>query len=216
MQMTPQPLLILGTRTFAVEVADLAADMPSFEVRAFVENMDPELAKQQLEGLPILWVDDLSKLDYEPLVVCGLSTTFRSRFIVQVTDLGAKFTTLIHPSAQVSSTSSTKEGCIVSRGAIIASHTHLGRHVIVNRGAIIGHHNRVGNYVSIQPGANIAGACTIGDAAYIGIGAVIIDHITVGAHSVIGGGAVVTKDVPANTLVVGVPAQVAKENIPGK
>jgi acetyltransferase-like isoleucine patch superfamily enzyme len=35
--------------------------------------------------------------------------------------------------------------------------------------------------------------------------------ITVGENSIVGAGAVVTKDVPANTLVAGVPAKVIKK-----
>jgi acetyltransferase-like isoleucine patch superfamily enzyme len=48
------------------------------------------------------------------------------------------------------------------------------------------------------------------------MGAIVIDHITIGSHSVIGAGAVVTTDVPDHVLVVGMPARVVKENIPGK
>ena len=216
MKNPPQSLLVLGTRTFAVEVADLAGDVGDFRVTGFVENLEPSRCKETLEGLPIIWVDDLRNLVHSHQAVCGLSTTFRSRFTDQVDALGMRFASLVHPSARVSSTSSFDEGTIVSVGAIIASHTHLGRHVIVNRGALIGHHTQVGNFVTIQPGANIAGACRIGDATYVGMGAIVIDHITIGAHSVVGAGAVVTQDVPDNVLVAGVPARVVKENIPGQ
>jgi len=211
-----EPLLILGTGTFAVEVADLACEIDGFRVAGFVENMERERCEQSLEGLPVHWVDELAKLAGSHSAVCGLSTTFRSRFTEQAAGYGVKFATLVHPSARISSTSSLGEGTIINVGVIVASHTHIGRHVIVNRGAIIGHHTDIGDYVTINPGANIAGACRIGDATYIGIGAIVIDHITIGSHSVVGAGAVVTKDVPDNVLVVGVPAKIVKENIEGK
>ena len=216
MEHSIQPLLILGTRTFAVEVADLVSEIPAFRTDAFVENMEPKRSQETLEGVRILWVNEVAKLANSHSAVCGLSTTFRSRFIKLVAAYGIKFATLVHPSARISPKSSLGEGTIISVGAIIASHSHLGRHVIVNRGALIGHHTDIGDYVSIQPGANIAGACHIGEAAYIGIGAVVIDHITIGSHSVVGAGAVVTKDVPDNVLVVGMPAKIMKENIKGK
>jgi len=214
--MIVEPLLILGTRTFAIEVADLACDADGFSVVGFVENMERERCDDSLEGLPVYWVEELAKLADNHSTLCGLSTTKRSRFIEQVTSYGINFATLVHPSARISSKSSLGEGSIVSVGVIISSHTHIGRHVILNRGALIGHHTKIGDYVTIQPGANIAGACHIGDATYIGMGAVITDHITIGSHSVVGAGAVVTKDVPDNVLVVGVPAKIVKENITGK
>ena len=43
--------------------------------------------------------------------------------------------------------------------------------------------------------------------ASIGAGAVIICGVTIGAGAMVGAGSVVTKDVPANTLVVGNPAK---------
>lgn len=44
--------------------------------------------------------------------------------------------------------------------------------------------------------------------AWIGADAKILPRVTVGENAVVGAGAVVTKDVPANTVVVGVPAKV--------
>lgn len=211
-----EPLLILGTRTFALEVADLADEISDFEVAGFVENMDRERCEQRIEDLPVFWVDELGQFAGSHSAVCGLSTTLRSRFTDEAGALGLNFATLVHPSARVSSRSSLGAGSIVSVGVIVGSHSHLGEHVILNRGAMVGHHTEVGDYATIQPGANVAGACRIGDATYIGMGATVIDHISIGSHSVVGAGAVVTKDVPDNVLVVGVPAKIVKENIEGK
>jgi carbonic anhydrase/acetyltransferase-like protein (isoleucine patch superfamily) len=45
----------------------------------------------------------------------------------------------------------------------------------------------------------------------IGIGAVVLDGVRVGTGSIIGAGAVVTKDVPARSLVVGVPGKFLRQ-----
>ncbi len=45
----------------------------------------------------------------------------------------------------------------------------------------------------------------------IGIGAIILDGVRIGAGSIVGAGSVVTKDVPARSLVVGVPAKRLRE-----
>lgn len=211
-----QDILILGTRSFAEEVADLIAEIPDYRVTGFVENMDRKRCDETLEGLPIIWVDSLPQHAKSHKVVCALGTTFRSRFTNEAAGHGMHFVTVVHPSARVSASSSLDEGSIVSAGVIVGAHTSIGRHVILNRGALVGHHTEIGDYVSVMPGANIAGRCHIGEATYVGIGAIVIDNITIGAHSVVGAGAVVTKNVPDNVQVLGLPARIVKENIEGR
>ena len=46
--------------------------------------------------------------------------------------------------------------------------------------------------------------------AWIGAGAIILPGVTVGENAIIAAGAVVTKDVPANTIVAGVPAKILR------
>lgn len=46
--------------------------------------------------------------------------------------------------------------------------------------------------------------------AWIGAGATILPGITIGENAVVAAGAVVTKDVPANTVVGGIPAKIIK------
>lgn len=50
----------------------------------------------------------------------------------------------------------------------------------------------------------------IGKNVWIGAHATVLPGVTVGDYAVIGAGAVVTKDVPANTVVAGVPAKIIK------
>ena len=215
MSQSIKPLLIAGNGSLSVEIADLVSQIPEFEVVGFVENMDSSRCQSKLEGLPIIWVDELAALSKTHWAVCGLATTHRSRFTNQIAAYGMKFATLIHPTAQVSTKSTVKEGSIISPGVIIASHTHLGCHVLVNRGVLIGHHTRINDYATIQPGANIAGVCHIGEASYIGMGAIVRDNTQIGAHSIVAAGALVVKDVPERVQVMGVPAKIVKQNIGG-
>ena len=47
--------------------------------------------------------------------------------------------------------------------------------------------------------------------AWLGANSTILPGVTVGKNAVIAAGAVVTKDVPANTVVAGVPAKIIKK-----
>lgn len=51
------------------------------------------------------------------------------------------------------------------------------------------------------------GNITIGNNVHIGVNALIMPGVHIGNNCIIGAGAVVTKDIPNNTVVVGVPAK---------
>lgn len=212
----PQAVLVLGTRSLAVDVMDLISDMPGYEVVGFVENMDRSLTGSELEGRPVVWIDDLAPLAATHVGVCALSTTRRRGFVEQARAHGLRFGTFVHPTARVSSRATLGDGCFVSAMAVIGTHTTLGRCAFVNRGALIGHHTQIGDYCTIQPGANVAGAITIGCDTYIGMGAVVVDKLTIGRGCAIGAGSVVTRDVPDSAQVAGVPARVVRTAIEPK
>lgn len=50
----------------------------------------------------------------------------------------------------------------------------------------------------------------IGKGVHLGMGTIVMPGVTIGEGSIIGAGAVVTKDIPAWSLAVGVPAKVVK------
>lgn len=60
-------------------------------------------------------------------------------------------------------------------------------------------------------GSVIPKKVTLGKNVWVGAHATILPGVTVGDNSVIAAGAVVTKDVPADTVVAGVPAKIIKK-----
>jgi acetyltransferase-like isoleucine patch superfamily enzyme len=57
----------------------------------------------------------------------------------------------------------------------------------------------------------VLAAILIKENVWIGAGAIILPGVIVGKNSVVAAGAVVTKEVPANTVVAGVPAKIVKK-----
>lgn len=60
------------------------------------------------------------------------------------------------------------------------------------------------------PDLEITKPITIGDNVYIGNNVLLLPGVNIGNNVIIGAGAVVTKDVPDNSVAVGVPARVVK------
>lgn len=121
--------------------------------------------------------------------------------------------TIIHKSAQISSTVKTGNGCMINSNVSIAGQTELGAYVTINRNASIGHHTKLDRFVTVNPGANIAGFVKIGKGTTIGMGANIIDGIEIGKNVIIGAGALVTKNIPDNVIAYGNPCKIIRDNI---
>jgi sugar O-acyltransferase (sialic acid O-acetyltransferase NeuD family) len=115
---------------------------------------------------------------------------------------GYTIPTAVHPRAFVAADAELGAGTHVLALAAVAAAARLGAGCIVNTSASVGVH--------IGPGATLAGNVTVGRNAFIGAGAAVIPNVTIGAGAIVGAGSVVVRDVPANTIVYGNPARVAR------
>ena len=87
-------------------------------------------------------------------------------------------------------------------------------------GVVIGETSEVGRNVTIYQGVSLAGTSlkrekrhpTLGDNVVVGAGAKIIGGFTIGANSRIGAGSVVVREVPPNSVVVGVPGRITHKD----
>ncbi len=88
---------------------------------------------------------------------------------------------------------------------IVPQLASIGKNCVIAPNAVLLTHDA--SYLPTMGRYRIA-PIEVGDRVFIGYGAVIMPGIKVGSDSVIGAGAVVTKDVPSNSVAVGVPARV--------
>ena len=110
----------------------------------------------------------------------------------------------------------------------IGAHTFIGENVFINRdclfmdlgGIFLEDNVLLAPRVSLlsmnhaeaptQRQNLILKAVHIKKGAWIGAGATVLPGVTVGENAIVGAGAIVTKDVPANMVVVGAPAQILR------
>ena len=86
--------------------------------------------------------------------------------------------------------------------------------ITIGDGSLIGHGSTLTTLNhGIDPDRRadmIPSPVTIGRKAWLGAGVTIVPGVTIGDGAIVGAGSVVTKDVPANTIVGGVPAKLIR------
>lgn len=133
----------------------------------------------------------------------------RRRLIDYYSGHGARFATLISPSAIITLSSSVGEGSAIMAGAIVNRAT-LGRHVVVNSGAIVEHDCNIGDNTFLGPGAVVGGFTSIGENCFIGLGARIGNGLTIGPNISVAMGAVVNRSLTEPGIYHGNPLRCFK------
>lgn len=107
----------------------------------------------------------------------------------------------IDPSALIHSSTQ------VLPNAYIGPNTQINENTLVNTSAVIEHDVEIGRYVHVGPGAVLCGGVLIGDNVQIGANSTLLPGIKIGSNAVIGAGSVVTKNISADLIAYGNPAQ---------
>src|SRR4051794_26634907 len=146
------------------------------------------------------------------------SVTLEEGVLIHHPDLVNLYGCRIGAGTRVGTFVEIQRNAVIGRYCKVSSHTFICEGVTVEDGVFIGHgvmftndlHPRAVNADgSLQTDADWGVVSTlVKRRASIGSSATILAGVTIGEGALIGAGAVVTKDVPAYTVVAGVPAKI--------
>lgn len=209
-------LYVLGVGHYTPVCIDLALDC-NYEI-AGLFHFNNDRTGETDHGFRILGsFDDLfanESLSEMSFLFSMGDTRIRQSLAEQIKSKGGKVPTLVHPSANISRfTTISEENVLIFPQVVIQADTTIHENSIICGSSIICHHSIIGKNCFIAPKALIGAYTNIENNVFIGQGALSISGKVknIGENAVIGARALLTKDIPANSTVIGIPAKPIKD-----
>ena len=205
-------LIIIGAGGCGREVLQWARDINRAEqrylIKGFLDN-DRNALNGRICSTPILAAVD----DYEPqqddVFVCAIGNGKTRRMITErLKEKGARFETLIHPTAVVADTARLGEGVIIYPFALISDNAVLGDHCIINMHSSVAHDSVLGDFCTVSAHCDITGMCRLGENVFMGTTSNMVPGVTIGDDVYICAGSTVMNRVRKGRKVLGNPAQI--------
>lgn len=214
-------MLIIGAKGFAKEVLQVFHDSESIGKIAFYDDVNDDASGLLYNQFPILKneqevIEFFTTNGNEFTIGIG-SPILRYKLHKKIGSLGGKFTSSISPFAQIGSFDVTIGiGSNVLSQSILSNSTRIGIGCIVYYNVVITHDCIVEDFVELAPNVILLGRSRIGKFTQIGANTTVLPDVKIGRNVIIGAGSVVTKDIPDNSVAVGIPAKVIKNLEPLK
>lgn len=215
-------MVIVGAGGFAKEILETFLQRNEVENLFFFDNVSEHVPLKLFDRFPVLRTFDQVKQIFNETgdgrFTLGLGNpSFRHSLNKNFAGIGGILTSTVSPHTEIGSFGTTiAPGCNILSGSIITNNVTLKIGCLINPGCSISHDSILQDFVQISPGVRITGSCVIDSFSMLGTNCVILPKIKIGKNVIVGAGAVVTKDVPDNSMVMGVPATVRKKLAPLK
>lgn len=205
-------LYIVGAGGFGREVycwlQDMVGAEPDWNFCGFLDDDVAALRGMDYEKGVVSSIAEFSPKPSD-LLVCGLGSVPAKKKLCQpLIERGARFLTVIHPTAVVGENVSLGHGVVLCPGVILTCDINVGDMVMVNCCSSAGHDVSIGDWSTVSAHCDLTGHTKLGRGVFLGSGARVIPGKSIGDFAYVGAGSVVIRSVAAGQKVFGNPARV--------
>lgn len=203
-------LIIVGASGFGREIVQWIEDInkiePTWEILGYIDDnvnaIDGIKDDYKIIGRIQDWIP--SEDEY---FVCAVAFPKVKKAVVEILqEKGAKFATIIHPTATINKYAEIGEGTVITPRSSASSNVKIGKFASI-LGSGIGHDATIGDFSTLSGRCSINGHVEVGNMCYIACGVSIAPSKKIGNGATVGIGSVVVSNVKAGTTVFGNPAK---------
>ena len=204
-------LLIVGAGGFGREVLAWASELPSkgreWEIGGFLDQ-NPHALEDYSIDVPVLGDPLKFELaDSDRLVLAVGDPTTKLELYGELKSRGARFATLVHPTAVVGPACELGEGCILCAWVVLTTNVRVGNVVHFNCFSGCGHDAIVGDGCTLGARADVTGGARLGRGVLLGTHACVAPGVTVGDRGSVGACSLALGSVAPGATALGVPAR---------
>jgi len=203
-------MLVIGSKGHAIEILQIFEQKNKTEKLRFFDNVSSDIPEKLFNKFSILknFEEAQTIFNSDNKFVLGLGIPNHRRQMAKIfQEMGGELCSVISPFAKIGNYNvNLNKGLNIMTDVIIYNNVQIGEGCLLNTACSIHHDVIIGDYCEISPGARILGRVQMGNNCSIGSNACILPKIKLGNNVTVGAGAVVIKDVPDNTVAMGVPA----------
>lgn len=203
-------LIIVGASGFGREVLQWVkhcnAKGDKWNVRGFIDDNLKALDGYKCDYQIIDSIRDYKVKEGDHFAIAIALPKVKKIVVEILKSKGAKFATIIHPTAIISEFCEIGEGVIITANAKISPNVKVGNYVTL-LGSGFGHDVVVEDFCTITGNCSINGHVTLGEGSFIGSNSCIAPGKKIGAWSLVAMGSMVITNVKSDTKVMGNPAR---------
>lgn len=203
-------IIIVGAGGFGRELLQWIKDINRVEhiwnIKGFIDDNPNSLDGSNCD-YPVIGSTNDYKPDNNEVFACAIANPkIKEKVVSSLKSKGAKFVSVIHPTAIIGDNIEIGEGLVAYPNSSITTNVKLGSFITLLSSGI-GHDAEVDDFSTISSFCDITGGVKLGKRVFLGSHVTIIPGRKIGNDAYIAAGSVVFTNVKENTKMMGNPAK---------
>ncbi|MBO6102454.1 MAG: acetyltransferase [Opitutales bacterium] len=203
-------IVIVGAGGFGREVYNYVLDCvkngADWQIKGFIDDNLSALNNYDYPQKVISSIKDYAPAEGDAFICAIGLPEPKIEFVNMLLARGAKFETLIHPTAYIGKNVKIGAGTVVCPGVKLTCDAEIGDYAMLNCNAVCGHDSRVGAFAVVSSFCDITGFCEVGEGAFLASRVSMRPSAKVGKRARVGIGSCVIMNIKDGVSAFGNPA----------